>query len=327
MAGAYDTDAGVAGTGAPAAFGPRFFVRPPRTTWRIGERVLDLGRPRVMGVLNLTPDSFSDGGRWTELDDALERARVMVEAGADILDVGGESTRPGAPPVPADEERRRILPFLREIRGQLDVPISVDTRKAEVARAAVDEGAEIVNDVSGLAHDPAMAAFAAEAGVGVVLMHMRGTPANMRSLSEYDDVVAEVRDELSGRVEAARVAGIPDERIVVDPGIGFAKDAGQSFRLVRDVHRLLELGFPVLVGPGRKSFLGTVLGTPADERLEGTLVACALAYAGGARIFRVHDVEPVARALKVARAVERGRVDTVERPGTTGAGETTESER
>lgn len=327
MAGGVTTQGDTAGTGAPSALGPRFFVAPPRATWRVGGRTLALDRPRVMGVLNLTPDSFSDGGELRGLDDALERARAMVDAGADILDVGGESTRPGAEEVPTDEELRRILPFVREAAGRLGVPISVDTRKAEVARAAVEAGAEIVNDVSALEHDPEMAPFLAEADVGVVLMHMRGTPANMRSLTEYDDVAAEVRDELDRRIDAARTAGIPDERIVVDPGIGFAKDAGQSLRLVRDLHRLLELGLPVLVGPSRKSFLGAVLGTPPRERLEGTVAACALAYAGGARVFRVHDVKPVVRGLEVARAVAEGRVPGRGEPGREGSEESTETAR
>lgn len=291
-----------AGTATHGAFGPRFF-EPPRREWNLGSRTLDVGRPRVMGILNLTPDSFSDGGELDSLEAAIARARRMVEAGADLLDVGGESTRPGAEEVPADEELRRILPFLREAAGSLPVPVSVDTRKAEVARAAVEAGATIVNDVSGLRHDPEMASFLAGAGVGVVLMHMRGTPADMRSRADYDDVVGEVRDELASRMDAARSAGIPEDRIVVDPGIGFAKDAAQSYRIVREMHRLLELGPPLLVGPSRKSFLGRVLGTPPRERVEGTVVTCALAYLGGARIFRVHDVEPVVRGLAVARAV------------------------
>lgn len=327
MAGSSTTEAGRPGTGARPAFGPPFFDPARRTEWDLGDTVLDLSRPRIMGILNLTPDSFSDGGELARLDDALERAEKMIEAGADILDVGGESTRPGAEEVPAAEELRRILPFLREAAGRLPVPISVDTRKVEVARAAVEEGAAIVNDVSGLRHDPEMPGFVAEAGVGVVLMHMRGTPANMRSLTEYEDVVADVRDELADRVKTARAAGVRDDRIVVDPGLGFAKDSGQTLRLVRDVHRLLDLGFPVLVGPSRKSFIGAVLGTPPGQRVEGTLAACTVAYLGGARIFRVHDVEPAARALEVARAVVRGAETGDGGPGESeGADETTETE-
>ncbi|HSR40845.1 MAG TPA: dihydropteroate synthase, partial [Longimicrobiales bacterium] len=191
--------------------------------WHLPRGALSLDRPRIMGILNLTPDSFSDGGELASVDDALLRAEAMVAAGAGILDVGGESTRPGAPEVPADVEMRRILPFLRAAAGRLPVPISVDTRKAEVARAAVDAGASIVNDVSGLAHDPAMAPTVAELGVGVVIMHMRGTPRTMVRRTDYGDVVEEVMAELSARVRSAREAGVDRARIVVDPGIGFAK--------------------------------------------------------------------------------------------------------
>lgn len=291
---------------------PRFAPPPSRLRWRIGDRLLDVERPRVMGILNLTPDSFSDGGELETVDDALRRAEAMVRAGADILDVGGESTRPGATEVPAAEERRRIIPFVERASERFHVPVSADTRKAEVARAAVEAGARIVNDVSGLTHDPAMAPYLAEAPVGVVVMHMRGRPETMRSLATYDDVVGEVKNELATRLHAARTAGIDPARVVADPGIGFAKDAAQSLRLVRELHRFRELETPLLVGPSRKSFLGAVLGTPSGDRLEGTLAACVLAYAGGARIFRVHDVEPVVRALKVARAVERGAVPSDE---------------
>ncbi|MDX1567625.1 MAG: dihydropteroate synthase [Longimicrobiales bacterium] len=276
--------------------------------WELGDRSLDADRPRVMGILNLTPDSFSDGGALPTLDRALERAEALVSAGADILDVGGESTRPGAGEIPVDEETDRILPFIREAADRFEVPVSVDTRKAEVARRAAEVGATIVNDVSGLTHDPEMAPFVAEAGIGVVLMHMRGTPETMQYRAEYRDVTGEVVEELLERVEVARDAGIQDSRIVLDPGIGFAKTADQSLTVLRDVHRIVELGFPVLVGPSRKSFLGAVLGVPAENRLEGTLAACASAYAGGARIFRVHDVGPAVRLLRVLEAVRRGRV-------------------
>jgi len=285
-----------------------------RTAWDLGDRTLDVSRPRVMGILNLTPDSFSDGGELQTLEGALTRAEDFVSAGADILDVGGESTRPGADEVARREEEERILPFIREASRRFDVPVSVDTRKASVARAAVQAGATIVNDVSGLTHDPEMAPFVAGAGVGVVVMHMRGTPETMRSLSEYGDVTGEVVEELLERVSVARDAGIAESRMVLDPGIGFAKDADQSLILLRDLPRIVDLGFPVLVGPSRKSFLGAVLGMPADERLEGTLAACAAAYQGGARIFRVHDVEPVKRLLRVLEAIREGRSAPVRAP-------------
>lgn len=297
-----------AGAGPPRAAGPRFSVDGARGSWTLAGSILSLDRPRIMGVLNLTPDSFSDGGEIDSLDAALERARTMIGEGADLLDVGGESTRPGAKPVPAEEELRRILPFIREASRCLPVPISVDTRKAEVAGRAVEAGAAVVNDVSGLSHDDAMARTVAESGAGVVVMHMRGTPRNMGRRTGYDDVVEDVRAELRQALERARAAGIPDRRVVVDPGIGFAKTAEQSLVLVRETARFLELGVPVMVGPSRKSFLGAVLDAPPLERLEGTLAACVIGYLGGARIFRVHDVGPVARALRVARAVREGGV-------------------
>ncbi len=293
------------GSSPDGSHAPHPLAAPPRPrSWRVRGGRIALDRPVVMGILNLTPDSFSDGGElWDDLPEALRRAEAMVEAGAGILDVGGESTRPGAREVPAAEEKRRILPFLREAARRLDVPLSVDTRKAEVGRAALSEGASVVNDVSGLAHDPELARVVADAGAGLVLMHMRGTPADMRERARYDDVTAEVADELAEALGRARAASVDDEAVVVDPGIGFAKTAEQSLLLLRDLPRLHGLGRPLMVGPSRKSFLGRVLDLPTAERVEGTVAACVLAWAGGARIFRVHDVEPVARALAVAHAV------------------------
>ena len=275
--------------------------------WRIREGEIPLGSPVVMGILNLTPDSFSDGGLHLDPERALAHAEAMVEDGAGLIDVGGESTRPGAHPVPADEELRRILPFLERAAGRLDVPLSVDTRKAEVARAALAAGARVVNDVSGLAHDPEMAATVAAAGAGVVLMHTRGTPTDMAERAHYGNVGAEVAEELGAAVARARAAGIPDGAVVVDPGIGFAKSAEHSIALLGDLGPIRALGFPVLVGPSRKSFLGTLLDAPPEERLPGTLAACVVAYLEGARIFRVHDVRPVRRALIVAEAIATTR--------------------
>jgi dihydropteroate synthase len=272
-------------------------------TWTIRNRILPLSDPVVMGILNLTPDSFSDGGELGSVEEALERAQVMVEAGAGILDVGGESTRPGAREVPVEEEIDRILPFLEAAQGRISVPVSVDTRKAAVARAALGAGAEIVNDVSGLTWDPEMAPLVADSGAGVVVMHMRGDPGTMMDRTSYGDVVPEVVEELRERVEAGRAAGIELDAMVVDPGIGFAKTAGQSLELLARLDELLALGHPLLVGPSRKSFLGAVLGKPARERVPGTVAACVLAFQAGARVFRVHDVGPVADALRVASAV------------------------
>jgi dihydropteroate synthase len=260
-----------------------------------------------MGILNLTPDSFSDGGLHLDPDRALERAEAMVADGAAIIDLGGESTRPGAQTVPAEEELRRILPFLRRAGARLDVPLSVDTRKADVARAALDAGARVVNDVSGLAFDPAMARTVAAAGAGVVLMHMRGTPADMTERATYREVAGDVAHELRGAIERAREAGIRDDAVVLDPGIGFAKTAEHSLALLGDLGPIRALGFPVLVGPSRKSFLGRLLDAPPEGRLAGTLAACVAAYVEGARIFRVHDVAPVRQALIVAEAIAATR--------------------
>jgi dihydropteroate synthase len=272
--------------------------------WRLGgEGRLSLDVPRVMGVVNLTPDSFSDGGELADLDAALDRARALVAEGAAVIDVGGESTRPGATPVPADEELRRVLPFVREAAGELGVPISIDTRRARVAGAALAAGATIVNDVSGLAFDADMAPVVAAHGAGLVLMHMRGTPAGMQRLAHYTDVVAEVRDELGRALDAALAAGVAAERIVLDPGIGFAKDAAHSLELLGRLDELVRLPRPLLVGPSRKSFLGHVVDVPPRERVAATVAACVLAWERGARVFRVHDVAPVAQALAVAQAV------------------------
>lgn len=286
------------GTEAPKASGPR-----PFSVWGLRDRELDVSGPVVMGILNLTPDSFSDGGELSSVALALGRARRMVEEGAGILDVGGESTRPGAAPVSVEAELERVLPLIEEAAGALSVPVSVDTRNAAVARAALRAGARIVNDVSGLRHDPEMAGVVAEEGAALVVSHMRGTPATMKERARYHDVVGEVVAELREGVEAALEAGVAPERIVVDPGIGFAKTGPQSLALLRGLDHLLALGRPVLVGPSRKSFIGEITGQPVGERSAGTLAACVLAYARGARIFRVHEVGPAIQALAVTRAI------------------------
>ncbi len=270
---------------------------------RIGARVFAPPGPFLMGVLNVTPDSFSDGGRFLDPGAAVDRALRLVEEGADLLDVGGESARPGAPPVPAQEERRRVVPVLERLAARgFAVPISVDTSKAEVARAAVGAGAAMVNDVRGLA-DPEMARAVAEAGVPVVLMHMRGTPADMQSRASYRDVVAEVKAELAAALARAAAAGVPAERTVLDPGIGFAKAAGHSLRLLGRLGELETLGRPLLVGPSRKSFIGHVTGAPVAERLPGTLAAVAAAVLGGAAFLRVHDLGAARQAARVAAAI------------------------
>jgi dihydropteroate synthase len=256
-----------------------------------------------MGVLNVTPDTFSDGGRFLDPGAAVEQALRLAEEGADLLDVGGESTRPGGAPVPAEEERRRVLPVLERLAARgFAVPVSVDTSKAEVARAAVAAGAALVNDVRGLA-DPEMARAVAEAGVPVVIMHMRGTPADMQSRASYRDVVAEVKAELAAALARAAAAGVPAERTILDPGLGFAKTADHSLRLLSRLGDLAALGRPLLVGPSRKSFIGHVTGAPVGDRVPGTLAAVAAAVLGGAAFLRVHDVAAARQAARVAAAI------------------------
>ncbi len=276
---------------------------PAATSWRTARRVLTLDRARVVGILNVTPDSFSDGGRHFAPADAVAAAQRMRAAGADLLDVGGESTRPDAvAPEPA-VELRRVVPVIERIVAEVGLPVSVDTRRASVARAALAAGAEIVNDVSGLAHDPGMAALVAETGAGVIVMHMRGEPATMDRLAVYDDVVAEVARELAVQRDRALAFGVAPEAIVLDPGLGFAKTAEQSLALLAGLEALAALGHPVLVGPSRKRFLGAVTGRPVAERDAATAAACVAARLQGASLFRVHDVAAAKEALAVADAI------------------------
>ncbi|MGC8883723.1 MAG: dihydropteroate synthase [Bryobacteraceae bacterium] len=266
-----------------------------------------MARTLVMGILNVTPDSFSDGGRFATPDEAVEEARRLIAEGADIVDVGGESTRPGAHPVPEDVELERVLPVVELLALDPRVRVSVDTMKPRVAAACLEAGATLINDVSGLA-DPEMARVAAAAGAGVVIMHMRGTPQTMRQHAVYGDVMREVIDELRPRVERARGAGVRE--IYVDPGIGFAKTPAQSFELLRRLGELRELGCPILIGPSRKSFLSVLPGMEdISERLEGTIAAAVIGAMNGASIVRVHDVRPVKKALSVVDAV-RGEIWT-----------------
>jgi dihydropteroate synthase len=254
-----------------------------------------------MGVVNVTPDSFSDGGRFLRAADAVAQARRLVADGADIVDIGGESSRPGADEVSEQEELDRVAPVLEAISRDVDVPISIDTYKPRVAAECLALGASIVNDITGLA-DPEMVGVAAEAGAGVVIMHMRGKPKTMQRDVHYDDLVGEIGAFLSERAARARDAGI--EEIVIDPGIGFGKTAAHNFELLRRLDELGSLGLPILVGPSRKSFLGSLpSGLPPDERLEGTLAAVAVAVMNGASIVRVHDVAETRRVLEVLDAV------------------------
>jgi dihydropteroate synthase len=274
--------------------------------WRIGERAFDGSeRTLVMGILNVTPDSFSDGGRFLDRATAVAHGTRLVEEGADILDVGGESTRPGSDPVPVDEELERVRPVIeRLVELHPGIPVSIDTRKADVATEALDAGATIVNDVSG-GSDAAMFDVVRAHEAAVVLMHMRGDPKTMQEAPEYDDVVGEVHEYLRQRIETAELAGVDPQRIAVDPGIGFGKDLEHNLELIRRVDVLLDLGRPVLVGPSRKRFIGTILDLPEDERVEGTIGAAVWMVTRGAHIVRVHDVQEVVRAVRVVDAIAR----------------------
>ncbi len=256
----------------------------------------------ILGVLNVTPDSFSDGGRFLAVAAAVEQARRMADDGADWIDVGGESTRPGAEPVVESEEIRRVLPVIEAIAGLR--PLSIDTTKAAVAARALDAGAAIVNDVSGATADPCMLDVVAERRAAIILMHRKGTSKTMNRLARYRDVVGEVKRFLEQRIAAAIRAGIPRQAIAVDPGIGFAKTLEHNLALLARIGEIAALGVPVVVGVSRKRFLGRLLDDrPVDRRVEGTIAAALLAVAGGARIVRVHDVAAVAGALRVARAI------------------------
>jgi len=258
--------------------------------------------PRLMGVVNVTPDSFSDGGLYLDPEAAVAHGRELAEEGAEVLDVGGESTRPGAEAVSVEEELRRVVPVVEGLR-ELEARVSVDTSKVRVAAAALDAGAEIVNDVTALRGDPEMAALCAERGCGVVLMHMLGTPRTMQDDPHYGDVVAEVKAFLAERLEAAVAAGIPEEGIWLDPGIGFGKTLDHNTELLRRLGELRELGRPLVVGTSRKSFIGRLDGAPASERLGGTIASSLLAAANGVEVLRVHDVAAVRQALAVAKAI------------------------
>ena len=281
----------------------RFRVRLRSRTLVLGERTL------IMGALNVTPDSFSDGGVYLDPEAAVARALELERCGAHILDIGGESTRPGAVPISAEDELSRILPVLDALRGKLRIPISVDTQKSEVAEAALGAGAEIVNDVSALRHDPRLAEVVRRARAPIVLMHMRGTPSTMQRGPFARDVMGHVLAGLRGALARARGAGIAKSQILVDPGIGFGKTHSQNFELLARLPEFARLGCPIVIGPSRKAFLGTALAGPDEpplppgERLLGTTVATTAAILGGAHIVRVHDVKEIAAVVRVADAI------------------------
>lgn len=263
---------------------------------------MPLQQPKIMGVLNVTPDSFSDGGRYLDADSAVAQAMRLAEEGADIIDVGGESTRPGAQPVPGEEELRRVVPVIKALRGRVDRLISIDTSKPEVMRAAVAAGAGLINDVSAL-RAPGAVDAAAELRVPVCLMHMKGEPRSMQINPHYENVVVEVRDFLLERAAAAQRAGIGKQDIYLDPGFGFGKTLEHNLALLRHLDDIVAAGYPVLVGMSRKSMVGALLDTPVDDRVFGSVTLAAIAAMKGAAIIRVHDVKPTRDALKVCGAV------------------------
>ena len=263
----------------------------------------------IMGILNVTPDSFSDGGRYFDKSDAIKRAIQMVEDGADIIDIGGESTRPGSQPLAIEEELRRTLPVIEALTKEIDTPISIDTYKSEVAKRALDAGAAMVNDISGLRFDPEMPKVVSAYKVPVVIMHIKGTPKDMQKNPVYKALIPEIMDYLRDSIRSAKESGIAEDLIIIDPGIGFGKTFENNLEIIHNLYNFTLLEKPLLVGPSRKAFIGKILGeAPAKERLEGTAAAIAISVINGANIIRVHDVKEMVKVAKVASAVNRMKI-------------------
>lgn len=260
-------------------------------------------RPLIMGVLNITTDSFSDGGRFIDPEKALDQAFYLAESGADILDIGGESSRPGAESIPVDEEIKRVIPIIKKAAKKIKIPISVDTVKSEVAERAFDAGASVLNDISAMRMDEKMASLVAGNNAHVILMHMRGTPADMQENTEYDDIIGEIYEFLSNSALKAIEKGVDKDKIIVDPGIGFGKSAEGNFVILKNLDKFLELGYPVMVGVSRKSFIGKALAVDTDRRLEGSIAAACYAVMNGADIVRVHDVIETRRAITIIEKI------------------------
>ncbi|MGB7297677.1 MAG: dihydropteroate synthase [Candidatus Aminicenantales bacterium] len=272
--------------------------------FRVRGKAFDLGpRTWLIGVVNVTPDSFFNGGLYFEPARAIERALALAAEGADIVDIGGESSRPGSSPIPAKEEKKRILPVIEVLKQKKDVLISVDTSKAEVAEAALAAGADIINDISAGRFDPRMLPLVGRSGAGLILMHMKGTPRTMQLAPHYDDVVGEVKAFLGDRLEAAISAGVSTENIILDPGIGFGKTLEHNLTLLNSLGSLAGLGRPLLIGVSRKSFIGKILEVETQDRLEGTIAASIVGILRGASLLRVHDIQPVKRAVAVVEAI------------------------
>lgn len=263
----------------------------------------EIKSPLLMGILNVTPDSFSDGGKFEKLDVALSQVQKMEKEGADIIDIGGESSRPGAFPVSLDEELNRVIPVIEQIRKESNVTISIDTYKSKVAEEALKTGANIINDISGLRFDEKMVGIAHKYDVPVVVMHMLGNPRNMQNNPDYDDVMTELIGFFQKRIEYLEKNGIIKDKIIIDPGIGFGKTIDHNFTIIRELEKLSVLNFPILVGPSRKSFIGNTLDLPADDRLEGTAAAVTASIMNGAHIIRVHDVKEMSRVIKITEKI------------------------
>ena len=260
-------------------------------------------KPLIMGILNVTPDSFSDGGKFFDPDSAIEHALAMAQEGADIIDIGGESSRPGANPISLEDEIARVLPVIKEVCRQIDKPVSIDTVHSEVAELAIDAGASIINDISALRIDEKIGQIAARNGAYLILMHMRGTPRDMQENTHYDDIMGEISCFLAEASKKALGMGVPQGKIIIDPGIGFGKSVEGNFTILKNLHRFQELGFPLMIGVSRKSFIGKTLDLDVDERLEGSLAAACYAVLNGADIVRVHDVAQTVRALTVVEKI------------------------
>ncbi|MEK6690990.1 MAG: dihydropteroate synthase [Nitrospirota bacterium] len=259
-----------------------------------------------MGILNVTPDSFSDGGLYLNTDKAVERSFEIEKEGADIIDIGGESTRPGALPLSPEEELSRVVPVIEKLKSRLRIPISIDTYKAEVAREAIKAGASIINDISGLRFDPEIASVSAEYDVPVVIMHIKGTPRDMQINPVYQDLIGEIRHFLEEGISIAQKAGVDDDMIIIDPGIGFGKTFEHNLEIINRLDEFRSLGMPILLGPSRKSFIGKILDLPPGDRLEGTAAAVAIGIMKGANIVRVHDVSSIVRVARVVDAITHG---------------------
>ncbi len=277
-----------------------------KITWPGGQ--LDLGgRTLVMGIINVTPDSFSDGGLYLDSDRAIEHGLQLAQQGADVLDVGGQSTRPGSDPLEPDEQIRRVVPVIRKLTEQTDIPVSIDTDNQAVARAALEAGAGIINDITALRGDPAMAPLAADAKVPVVLMHMQGTPKTMQENPHYQDVTAEVKQFLVQAAKQAVGAGIEPQRIIIDPGIGFGKHLEDNLTLLARIEQLLDTGYAVMAGPSQKRFIGQILDQPTEGRLYGTLGTVGYLAAMGVQMVRVHDVKQTSDVVRIIQAIRQGR--------------------